>query len=65
MIVVARSLRDGERPKRLAYFVNLSERPADKLAAQETTKAIRKTDGPLWPDRERTPTLQLAAIQSP
>ena len=43
VIVVARSLRDGERPKRLAYFVNLSERPADKLAAQETAKAIRKT----------------------
>ena len=43
VIVVARSLRDGERPKRLAYFVNLSERPADKLAAQETAKAIRNT----------------------
>ena len=43
VIVVARSLRDGEKPKRLAYFVNLSERPADKLAAQETAKAIRKT----------------------
>ena len=43
VIAVARSLRDGEKPKRLAYFVNLSERPADKLAAQETAKAIRKT----------------------
>ena len=43
VIVVARSLRDGEKPKRLAHFVNLSERPADKLAAQETAKAIRKT----------------------
>ena len=43
VIVVARSLKNGEKPKRLAYFVNLSERPADKLAAQETAKAIRKT----------------------
>ena len=43
VLIVARSLRDGEKPKRLAYFVNLSERPADKLAAQETAKAIRKT----------------------
>ena len=43
VIVIARSLRDGEKPNRLAYFVNLSERPADKLAAQETAKAIRKT----------------------
>ena len=43
VIVVARSLRIRERPKRLAYFVNLFERPADKLAAQETAKAIRKT----------------------
>ena len=57
VIVVARSLRDGERPKHLAYFVNLSERPADKLAAQETAKSIRKR-WPDWPDRERTPTLQ-------
>ena len=43
VIVVARSLKVGEKPRRLAYFVNLSERPADKLAAQETAKAIRKT----------------------
>ena len=43
VIVVARSLRIRERAKRLAYFVNLSERPADKLAAQETAKAVRKT----------------------
>ena len=35
VIVVARSLRDGERPKRLAYFVNLSERPADKLVLSQ------------------------------
>ena len=43
VLIIARSLRNGERPKRLAYFVNLSQRPADKLAAQETAKAIRKT----------------------
>ena len=43
VIVVARSLKIRERPKGQAYFVNLSERPADKLAAQETAKAIRKT----------------------
>ena len=43
VIVVARSLRIREKPNRLAYFVNLSQRPADKLAAQETAKAIRKT----------------------
>ena len=43
VLIIARSLRIRERPKRQAYFVNLSERPADKLAAQETAKAIRKT----------------------
>ena len=43
VLIIARSLRNGEKPKRLAYFVNLSERPADKLVAQETAKAIRKT----------------------
>ena len=43
VLIIARSLRTRERAKRLAYFVNLSERPADKLAAQETAKAIRKT----------------------
>ena len=42
VLIIARSLREGEKPKRLAYFVNLSERPDDKLAAQETAKAIRK-----------------------
>ena len=43
VLIIARSLRLRERAKRLAHFVNLSERPADKLAAQETAKAIRKT----------------------
>ena len=43
VLIIARSLRTGEKAKRLAYFVNLSERPADKLAAQETAKAIKKT----------------------
>ena len=43
VLIVARSLRNGEKPKHLAYFVNLSRRPADKLAAQETARAISKT----------------------
>ena len=43
VLIIARSLRIRERPKRLAFFVNLSQRPADKLAAQETAKAIRRT----------------------
>ena len=42
-IIVARSLRNGEKPQSLAYFVNLKERPANKLAAQETAKSIRHT----------------------
>ena len=41
-IVIARRLNRRERPKRLAHFVNLKERPSDKLAAQETAKSIRK-----------------------
>lgn len=41
-IVIARRLNTGERPKRLAHFVNLKERPSDKLAAQETAKSIRR-----------------------
>ena len=43
VIIVARSLRHGEKPKYLAHFVNLTQRPLDKLAAQETAKAIRQT----------------------
>ncbi len=42
VLVIARRLKNQERPQNLAYFVNLLERPADKLAAQETAKAIRK-----------------------
>ena len=41
-IVIARRLNAEERPKRLAHFVNLKERPYDKLAAQETAKSIRR-----------------------
>lgn len=43
VIILARRLRTGEKPKGLAHFVNLLERPSSKLAAQETAKAIRKT----------------------
>ena len=42
-IIIARSLRNRERSKRLAHFVNLAERPGSKLEAQETAKAIKKT----------------------
>ena len=43
VMIIARRLAHGEPPQQLAYFVNLSERPADKLSAQETAKTIRKT----------------------
>jgi predicted RNA methylase len=43
VIIVARRLGHGEKPKGLAHFVNLVERPANKLAAQETAKSIRQT----------------------
>ena len=42
-IIIARRLRRGEKPQSLAHFVNLKERPANKLVAQETAKAIKKT----------------------
>ena len=42
-IIIARRLAHGEKPRLLAHFVNLKERPDSKLAAQETAKAIRKT----------------------
>ena len=42
VIVIARRLARRERPRRLVHFVNLSERPASKLAAQETAKAIKR-----------------------
>ena len=43
VIIIARSLRHGEKPKYLAHFVNLMQRPLDKLAAQETVNAIKRT----------------------
>ena len=42
VIIIARQLLHGESPKRRAHFVNLYHRPADKLAAQETARAIRR-----------------------
>ena len=42
VIIVARRLSHSEVPKRQGYFVNLYHRPADKLAAQETARAIRR-----------------------
>ena len=41
-IIIARRLSHGEKPRLLAYFVSLKERPPDKLAAQETTKSIKQ-----------------------
>ena len=41
VMIIARRLGQGERPDHLAHFVNLHERPASKLAAQQTAKAIR------------------------
>ena len=42
VIIIARRLDRGERPDHLAHFVNLHERPASKLAAQQTAKAIKE-----------------------
>ena len=42
VIVIARRLVSRERPRRLAYFVNLAKRPGNKLTAQETAKAIKR-----------------------
>ena len=41
-VVIARRLIHGEQAKQLAHFVNLKERPSNKLASQETAKSIRK-----------------------
>ncbi len=41
-MIFARRLLSDEVPKRQAHFVNLHHRPADKLTAQETAKAICK-----------------------
>ena len=46
-MIIARRLRHSEKPQRQAHFVNLHHRPADKLEAQETAHAIRKTIGHL------------------
>ena len=43
VILIARRLGLGESPRSLAHFVNLKQRPANKLEAQETAKAIRQT----------------------
>lgn len=43
VIIVARRLEDGESPNWMAHFVNLQQRPANKLTAQETAKALRRT----------------------
>ena len=40
-IIIARRLREDERGSRTARFVNLLERPATKLAAQEVASAVR------------------------
>ena len=53
VIVVARRLRNREKPNYSAHFVNLVERPANKLAAQETARSIKKTVAALT---ERGPT---------
>ncbi|MCE2465862.1 MAG: hypothetical protein J4G01_07295 [Dehalococcoidia bacterium] len=42
VIIIARRLASRERRRSLVHFVNLAERPATKLAAQETAKAIRR-----------------------
>ena len=42
VIIIARRLDHGEGPKKIAYFVNLAERPADKIAAMETAKSIKR-----------------------
>ena len=40
-IVIARRLREGVRPNNRVHFVNLKSRPATKLEAQETARAIK------------------------
>lgn len=42
VMIIARRLDRGERPSHLTHFVNLHERPANKLAAQQTAKAIKE-----------------------
>lgn len=42
VIVIARRLDADEEPESRACFINLKERPGNKLEAQETARAIRK-----------------------
>ncbi len=42
VIVIARRLGTGETPAQRAHFVNLKERPGDKIAAQEIARAVRR-----------------------
>ena len=42
VIIVARSRDHGSKVNGLAHFVNLKERPANKLSAMETAKAIKR-----------------------
>ena len=44
VIVVARSLRIRERPKRLAYFVNLSERPGRQASGPGNRQGNQEND---------------------
>ena len=41
VIIIARRLHAGEQPNRTAHFVNLNERPTDRLAAQEVARTVR------------------------
>ena len=41
-MVMARRLPPGEKPSRQAHFVNLKDRPATKLEAQETARAVKR-----------------------
>ena len=42
VMTIARRLGNGEQPGRLVDFVNLDERPENKLAAHQTAKVIKK-----------------------
>ena len=41
VVIIAKRLLVGEKPKLTAHFVNLSNRPANSLAAQETARVVR------------------------
>ena len=42
VMIIARSLGHEEQPSQLVDFVNLNDRPENKLAAQQTAKAIKQ-----------------------